>query len=52
MKDLERMALKWRKAHILSLYSRLKKYQEKNTLTQQEALVVAYMIDEFGRLYE
>jgi hypothetical protein len=52
MYQLSQVASKWRKAQIVALYSRLKKYQEQHTLTEQEALVVGYMIEGFSRLYE
>jgi hypothetical protein len=52
MYTLSNVALKWRKASIATMYTRLKKYKESNSLTEQEGLVVAYMMQWFSELYE
>ncbi len=49
---LRLVALKWRKPQIAALYTRIKKYKEQHTLTEQEDLVLSYMIQWFAELYE
>lgn len=52
MYALQQVATKWRKAQIAALYTRIKKYREQHALTEQEDVVVSYMIEWFSRLYE
>lgn len=48
---LSKMATKWRKAHIATLYMRIKKYKERHRVTEQEWLVLDYMAQWFAWLY-